>query len=90
MFFQSRSIELNNHSIHPDLYLTSDHTPLTVSIPIAKENVNSSKFSISKNSEEEITFVNEVMTIIKNLNTSNLTDCDKLEDIVNLLTSNIK
>ena len=90
MFFQSRLIELNNHSIHPDLYLTSDHTPLTVSISIAKENVNSSKFSISKNSEEEITFVNEIITIIKNLNTSNLTDCDKLEDIVNLLTSNIK
>ena len=48
------------------------------------------KLSISKNSEEEIMFVNKVMTIIKNLNTSNLTDCDKLEDIVNLLVSNIE
>ena len=90
MFLRSGSIELNNHSIHPDLCLISDHTPLTVSIPIAKENVNSSKLSISKNSNEEITFVNEVTTIIKNLNTSNLTDCNKLEDIVNLLASNIK
>jgi len=67
-----------------------DHTPLTVSISIAKENVNSSKLSISKNSEEEIVFVNEVTTIIKNLNTSNLMDCNELEDIVNLLASNIK
>jgi len=41
-------------------------------------------------SKEEIVFVNEVMTIIKNLNTSNLMDCDKLENIINLLTSNIK
>jgi len=76
--------------IHPDLHLTSDHASLTVSIPIAEENINSSKLSISKNSEEEIMFVNEVTTIIKNLNTSNLTDCDKLEDIVNLLMSNIE
>jgi len=30
------------------------------------------------------------MTVIKNLNTSNLTDCDKLEDIVNLLVLNIE
>ena len=43
MLLQSRSIELNNHLIHSDLYLTSDHTPLAVSIPIAEENVNSSK-----------------------------------------------
>ena len=64
--------------------------PLTVSIPIVEENVNLSKLSISKNSKEEITFVNEVTTVIKNLNTSNLTDCDKLEDIVNLLMSNIE
>jgi len=90
MFLQSRSIKLNNHLIHSDLHLISDHAPLTVSIPIAEENVNSSKLSILKNSKEEIMFVNEVMTIIKNLNTSNLMDCDKLEDIVNLLVSNIE
>ena len=72
MFLQSGSIKLNNHLIYPDLHLTLDHAPLTVSIPIAKENINSSKLSMSKNSEEEITFVNEVMTIIKNLNTCNL------------------
>ena len=90
VFLQSGSIKLNNHLIHPDLCLTLDHAPLTVSIPIAEENVNLSKLSISKNSEEEIMFVNEVTTIIKNLNTSNLMDCNKLEDIVNLLTSNIE
>ena len=90
MLLRSWSIELNNHLIHPDLRLTSDHIPLTITIPIAKEKVNLSKLSILKNSEEEIMFVNEVMTIIKNLNTSNLMDCDKLEDIVNLLVSNIE
>jgi len=90
MFLWNRSIELNNHSIYSDLHLISDHAPLTVSIPIAEENINLSKLSISKNSKEEIMFINEVMTIIKNLNTSNLMDCDKLEYIVNLLVSNIE
>jgi len=85
IFLRSRSIKLNNHLIHSDLHLTLDHASLTVSIPIAEENVNSSKLSISKNSKEKIASVNEVTTIIKNLNTCNLMDCDKLEDIVNLL-----
>ena len=90
MFLPSRSIELNNHLIYSDLCLTLDHALLIVSIPIAEKNVNLSKLSISKNSKEEITFVNEVIIIIKNHNTSNLMDCNKLENIVNLLVSNIK
>ena len=53
IFIQSGLTELNNHSIHPDWRLFSDHAPLTVSIPIAEENIVSSKFSIAKNSEEE-------------------------------------
>ena len=90
MFLWSRSIELNNHSIHPNLCLLLDHTPLTVSIPIAEENIHSSRLSIPKYSEEEAAFVKEATTIIKNLNTSNLTDHDKLKDVVNLFVSKIK
>ena len=90
MFLQSRSIELNNHLIHSNLHLSSDHAPLTVSIPIADKNIHSSRLSILKNSEEEAAFVKEAKTIIKNLNTSNLTDCDRLKDIVNLFMSKIK
>ena len=33
MFFQCDSTELNNHSIHPNWHLISDHTPLIITIP---------------------------------------------------------
>jgi len=90
MFLRSGSSELNNHSIHPDWQLTSDHTLLTVSISIVEENINSSKFSIMKNSEEEAMFIKEVSFIIKNLDISNLSNIDKLENVVNILASNTK
>jgi len=77
MFRHSELSELNNHLIYPDWWLTTDHVPLTVFIPIAEENINSYKFSIAKNNEEEASFIKDVLSIIKNL------DIDKLEDIVN-------
>ena len=74
MFLHSGSTKLNNYSIHPDWYLSSNHTSLTVTIPIAEEYITLSKLSILKKSEEEATFVKEATAIIKSLNTSNLTD----------------
>ena len=87
IFLCSGSSELNNHSIYPDWWLTSDHTPITVSIPIVEENINSYKFSIAKNSEEETSFIKDVLFIIKNLDVSNLSDINKLEDVVNTFAS---
>jgi len=55
-----------------------------------EENVTSTKLLIPKNSEEETAFVKEIIVNLKNLNTSNITDSDKLEDIVNLLELIIK
>jgi len=60
MFLCSRSSELNCHLIHPSWRLTSDHTPLTVTILIEEEYVMTSKFSLSKDSEEEEKFIKEV------------------------------
>ena len=54
-----------------------------IMIPIAKEFIALSKLSILKGSEEEITFVKEISAIIRNLNTLNLTDNIKLENLVN-------
>ena len=42
MFLRSGSTEINTHSIHPDLCLSSDHTPLSVTIAIEEENIYSS------------------------------------------------
>ena len=76
--------------IHSNWQLSSNYAPLIVFIPIAKENILSSRLLIPKNSEEEATFVKEATAIIKNLDTSNLIDRDKLEDIVNLFASKIE
>ena len=76
--------------IHPNWHLLSNHAPLTISIPITEENIISSRLAILKNSEEEAAFVKEAIVIIKNMNTSNLMDRDKLNDIVNLLELKIE
>ena len=90
IFLQSGLTELNNHSIYLDWQLSLDHTPLTVTIPIAEENIISSKFSITKNSKEEESFINDVSYTIKNINVDNLSDSNKLEFITNMLASKIK
>ena len=84
MFLCSRSTELNNHLIHPDWHLSSNHALLTITIPIAEEFIASSKLSILKGSEEEVAFVKKASVIIRNLDTSNLTENVKLENLVNL------
>jgi len=61
-----------------------------VSIPIAEENIVSSKFSIAKNSEEEASFIKDVSYTIKNINTSDLSDPYLLEDVTNTLVSKIE
>ena len=46
MFLRYRSTELNQYSIHPDWWLTSDHAPLSITVPIVDETINTSKLSI--------------------------------------------
>jgi len=90
IFLQSRFNKLNNHSIHPKWQLSSDHALIMVSIPIAEENIITSKFFIAKNSEEEENFIKDVLSIIKSIEVSDLLDINKLKDITNSLTSSIE
>ena len=90
MFLHSGSSKLNCYSIHPSWRLTSDHTPLTITIPIEEEHVMTSKFSLSKNSEEEEEFIREVTCIFKLLNNTILQDRESLEQVIDLLVANIK
>jgi len=90
MFLQSGSNELNNHSIHPEWQIFSDYASITVSIPIAEENIVTLKFSIVKNSKEKENFIKDVSYIIKNINISDLSDSNKLEDTTNSLTLSLK
>jgi len=61
-----------------------------ISIPIAEENIVTSKFSIAKNSKEEENFIKDVSYIIKNIDVSNLLDSNKLEDATNSLTLSLE
>jgi len=61
-----------------------------VSIPITEENIVTSKFSIAKNSKEEENFIKEVLYIIKNIDISDLSDSNKLEDTTNSLISSLE
>ena len=90
MFLWNRLNKLNNHSIHFNWHLTSDYASLTITIPIVEESVISSKHSIIKNSKEEVTFIKDATISIKNLNTSNLSDSNRLEFVVNKLASKVK
>ena len=78
MFLHSRSSKLNCHSIHLSWRLISDHAPLTIIISIEEEHVMTSKFSLSKNSEEEEEFIKEVTRVFKSLNNTILQDRDFL------------
>jgi len=90
MFLQSRLTELNTHSIHPDWCFFLDHVPLSVFIAVTEENIESFKFSIAKNSDEEISFIKDVSYAIKSINVLNLSDSCKLEEVTNSLTSRIE
>ena len=82
-----RSTELNQHSIHSDWQLTSDHAPLSITIPIVDETINTLKLSIQQNSEQETAFIKEVILVFKNLNTLNISNKECLENTVNNLNS---
>jgi len=87
MFLRYRSTELNQHSIHSDWQLTSDHAPLSITVPIVDETINTLKLSIQQNSEQETAFIKEVISVFKNLNTLNISNKECLENMVNNLNS---
>jgi len=53
IFLQANSLEINNHSIWPDLHSPLDHVSLTVNIIIEKKLIQNKWRTIIKNSKEE-------------------------------------
>ena len=82
MFLQFRSDELDNHSIYPDWRLTSDHAPLMIMIPIVKEHIQIKKQMIVKGSEEESVFIKKLIKTFKDINTSDLSNIERLENVI--------
>ena len=66
--------EFNNHMISLDFQSLSDHTSLSVYI-------------IIKNSGKEKKFVNKLRNKISCINTTNIYDCEKLEEVTQEFTS---
>jgi len=89
MFLRYRSSKLNQHSIYLDSRLSLDHTSLTITIPIVNVFINTFKLLISPNSKQESAFVEDIISIFKNLETTDITDKDNLESIVNHVETSI-
>ena len=89
MFLRYRSSKLNQHSIYPDQCLFSDHAFLSITIPIDDKFVNTSKLSIPPNSNQEKAFIKDIISIFKNIEITNITNNDNLENIINNVESSI-
>ena len=90
IFLHFGSSELNNHVIHPEWRLTSDHAPLTITIPIVKEYIQTKKHTTIKYSEKEHTFVKKLIEVIRNIDTDNIFNVDHLYSIVLEFSSSIE
>jgi len=83
MFLRCNSVELDNHSILPDSRLSSDHAPLSIEIPIGDEIIHSLKLIIPPRSKQETGFIEDIISNLKSIDTSNIEDITCLDHIVN-------
>jgi len=83
MFLHNRSSELDHHTILLQSQLSSDHAPLVIDIPITEEIIQMSKLTLAPKSEQETTFVQDIISSFKNLNTSNIVDTEEIGQVVN-------
>ena len=90
IFLHSRSSKLNNYLIHLNWHLILDHIPLTITIIIVKESINSTKHLIIKDSKEKVAFIKNIIISIRNLNTFNLSNISSLDNIINEFANKIK
>ena len=79
--------EFDNYTIYSNWKLSSDHTPLTVKASIFDENIQIKKWTIIKNSEEEVNFIAEVIELIKRLNTNHINSKKDFEHIIQDFTN---
>ena len=86
MFLRYGSEELDNHSIYPDWRLVSNYAPLTISIPILEEYIQTKKHTIIKDSDEEKKFISEPIKSFNVIDTFNITNTNSLKSSVQFIT----
>jgi len=90
MFLRCDSIELDRHTILTESRLSSDHAPLLINIPIYDEVIHSTKLVITPGSDQEKEFFKDIILSFVSLDTSNIDNVDRLNQIVNQLGNIIK
>ena len=68
--------------ILPDLRSLLDYAPLIVDIIINKKFIQDKQYTIIKNSKKEEDFIKELRIAIGNIDTSNISNIDLLENTV--------
>ena len=86
IFLRYGSLELDQHSILSDSQLSSDHAPLSIIIPIFEEIILTSKLSLAPKSNQENTFIEDIILNFKTMNMSNIENMENLERVVNQLS----
>ena len=89
VFLCSLSPEFDNHHIYLDERLISDHTSIIINISIFDKYIQSKKWSLIKNSDEENYSIKELVNSIKSLDIFSIQSIKALENTVQLLATNI-
>ena len=90
VFLCSSFLEFNYHYIYPEWRLLSNHAPITVDISISDKNILTKQWSLIKGSNEENWFIEDLIQVIKNLNTISIQDIESLEKVVWHLATKIE
>jgi len=90
MFLKYSLEKLDNHTIHSEWRLLSDHTSFTITIPIKEQYTYNGKHFIAKSSAEEKLFIKDKIKNISTINTFNLSDIELFENVINLFAITIE
>ena len=90
VFLHLFSSKFNCHHIHPKWRLSSDHTLITIDISIQDKSIPNKQWSLVKESDDEKQFIDDLIQVIKNMNTTSIYDTKSLEEVVQYLASKIE
>ena len=79
MFLHFDSSKLDQHIILLESHLSLDHALLTVTIPLSKEIVQTSKLILAPKSNQESEFIKDIILNFKRLDINSIEDSDKLD-----------
>lgn len=82
VFLPPNNRGFGQHMLHPDICKPFDHIPLVIEVDIIATNINLSIRSISKDSEEEKSFITSLTNSFSNINSLAIRTKEELESLV--------